>query len=173
MAKHNRHLREETNEIIAPIHGNIVVDAGDLMFLDSKSGVSLTGYTADNYALPFSSAVIMNDTTSVAVVFRELENYFLGIAMESSPDGVTENISVATTGVFKMPMPGDSGVTIASLVSAVSPASTTLSASVVAGEASSGYSAECLLGYVKRSASSPVTHVEFEIRTKYNGGVAT
>ena len=173
MAKHNRHLRGKTDEVIINIHGNTVVDAGDLMFIDSSAGVRGAGNAPDNYGYPFEAATAINGVSTATAVFDLLEPRFLGIAMETSPTGVTEIISVATAGVFKMPMPADTGVTIGTLVSAVSPAATIINSTQVAGESSTGYNASCLLGYVTKSAASPVAFVEFEVRTKDNKGVAT
>ena len=46
---------------------------------------------------------------------------FIGVAMGGSASGVTNNIRVATTGVFRYPLRNISAVTIGSAVYAVSP----------------------------------------------------
>ena len=173
MAKHNRHLRESTDEVLIDVHGNTVVDAGDLMFIDRSAGVRGAGNAPDDYAYPFEAATAINGVSTATAVFDLLEPRFIGIAMESSPTGVTEKISIATAGIFKMPMPGITGVTLGSLISAVSPAATIINSTQVAGESSTGYNASCLLGYVTKSQASPATYVEFEMRTQNNKGVAT
>ena len=172
MAKHNRHLRGASGEIIVDINGNGVVDAGDLMFKDSTAGVRGAASTASEYAFPLESATSINDASTALLVMYNIHNNFIGVAMESSPTGVTEKISVATQGVFKFPMPANSGITVGTRVSMVSPAASVVNSTQVAGESSTG-AGTAYVGYVTKSAASPVAYVEFELRTKYNKGLAT
>lgn len=173
MAAHSRFLRGETKEILAPIRGNVVVEAGDFMVRNStagmisEAGTTGDGIAVDGYAYPFND--VENSATSETSVLALLYNAFIGIAMESSPSGVTESISVATDGVFKYPMiGGPGGVTVGSLVSATSPATGTgVSVQMVARTTTSPGSTAYLGRIVK--TESGASFVDFQIKTIYTG----
>ena len=168
MAKHNRHLRGATEEIDVSIAGRVAVDAGDLMYLDTVAGMNETGAAATLTGMPFDYGQKANDASASLVVTHILYDNFLGVAMETSPLGVTEFISVATAGVFRMPLSDGTGVTIGSKVSAVSPVTAlNISATNVGGESSAG-ATSAYLGWVTKSGASSQTYVEFELQTKSN-----
>jgi len=168
MAKHNRHIRGKTEEIDVPINGRRAVDAGDLMFLDTQDGAGGLGESVTYTGIPFDLGQKANDASAALVVLNLAYTNFLGIAMETSPVGVTEFISIATAGVFRMPLTDLTGVTIGSKVCIASPATAVnLSADTVAGESSVGASS-AYLGWVTKSGASSQTYVEFELQTRSN-----
>jgi predicted RecA/RadA family phage recombinase len=165
-------LKGNAEEGLVAIHGNIVVEAGDLMFLNTTAGI-VYGVAADNYGYPFTSL-----TCTTAATAREyaLISNFLGVAMESSPSGVTENITVTKSGVFRFPLVHKAGVTVGALVSAVSSAATTSTSGVsdqhvaIVGDAQA---TTAYLGYVTKTQSG-ASYVDFQIRTAFGpAGVAT
>ena len=87
------------------------------MFLNTQPGDVDVNWAADNRAYPFSWA----RSTSVELGFHGMTtvyNRFLGVAMESSPAGVTEKITIATAGVFRKNLSTSQNVTAGVLVSA-------------------------------------------------------
>ena len=158
MAGYNRHLKGKTNPQIVDVRGSSAVEAGDLMYRN----------TVDNYAHPFNELV-----TSTAGTARENTLYtnFLGVAMETSPSGVTEKITIATSGVFRFPLNIASAVTIGALVSACSvPGDSGSSAAVVTNNATaSAFGTTCYLGYIVKTESA-CTYVDFELRTAFGPG---
>ena len=167
MAGHNRHLRGEQGTIIADVHGNTTVEPGDLMFIDATSGVRGASATADNYVYPFNLAV--NSASPGTGIEYGIYNNFAGVAMEGSAAGVTEKITIATEGVFRLPLYAVTGTTIGALVSSVS---TQSSASGVSKDAVIVYghtrATTAYLGYVVKTESG-ASFVDFEIRTKFTG----
>lgn len=172
MAGYNRHLRGDSNEMLVKIHGNIVVNAGDLMFLDRTNGGRGAGEAADYYAYPFNYA--LNATTIAMGIASILYNHFAGVAMDGSESGTTEDISVATNGVFRYPVYREGAVTIGALVSAVSSftSGTGVSPQTVY-MANSAPGSTAYLGYCVKTQSG-ASYVDFQIRTAYGaGGLAT
>lgn len=178
MAAHNRHIRGETNQVLVDIHGNIVVEAGDLMFRNNIAGLVGTGVAggaiaADNYAYPFNLA--RNSASETCTILAGVHTNFLGVAMESSKSGVTEKISIATAGVFQYPMYLTSGVTVGGKVSAVS---------TFADAANQGVSKQTVyniattpgstayLGYIVKTESG-ASYVSFQIRTAFGSTLVT
>jgi hypothetical protein len=177
MAAQNRHLRGAREEVLADIHGNTVVEAGDFMFRNAVagsvgSGTVGDGIAADNYAFPFNKAI--NAASVLTGIQYCIYSNFLGVAMESSKSGVTEKISIAKAGVFRYPLYGKSAVTVGALVSAVS-----------AYDSAQGVSAQCVhqaatapgstayLGYIVKTESG-ASFVDFQIRTAFgSAGLAT
>ena len=91
MTAYNRHIRGETEDTLVKVHGNTVVEAGDLMFKDVTGGARGASQTADSYGYPFDLAV--NSASPGTGILYEIYTYFLGVAMESSPDGVPHPVS--------------------------------------------------------------------------------
>lgn len=177
MAAQNRHLRGDREEVLAPVHGNVVVEAGDLMFLNTVNGLVGAetvggGIAADNYAYPFNKAV--NAATALTGIQYAIYTNFLGVAMESSPSGTTENISVATNGVFRYPIYRNGAVTIGSLISAVSnQASNVGVSSQTVYIAATAPGTTAYLGYIVKTESG-ASFVDFQIRTAFgSSGLAT
>lgn len=92
----NRHIRGETNEIMLRKKGSIAINTGDLIFVDAVTNSTCTNAAASHLAFPASHARNNNP-----MVF---EINFAGVAMSGSPSGVTEEIPVATTGIFRYPV---------------------------------------------------------------------
>lgn len=168
----NRHVRGNTNDILMEVRGAVVVKAGDMMFVaDSTSDVGVS-WTFDNRAWPFSYATSPTSATQRMITCHD---GFLGVAMKSSKSGVTEKITIATQGVFRMDLYKRAGVTVGGLVVAVSPyiavaASTGVSPQTVWQGTSASLSAPgstSYLGYCSKTESGATT-VDFEIRTIFN-----
>lgn len=165
MAGRNRHLRGDTKEILAPVRGNITIDPGDLMYMNTS---------VNNNAYPFGEC--KDPTTATEVALTILVN-FLGVAMDGSLAGVTEKISIATDGVFRFPLVGGrlSGVTLGSKVSAVSPSQAgagVSSAWVVNHSVATGagiqHGTTAYLGYCVKTESG-ASYVDFQIKTMPSG----
>jgi len=170
MSGQNRYLRGNQNTVLVDVKGATVVEAGDFTFLNDVAGHLGAGSTADNYAYPFSSMAPVSAATGFANIVAVS---FIGVAMEGSPSGVTNKITIATSGIFRYPLilHRRSAVTIGALVSSGSPAAG--AASGVSDQAAypgtaypsggTGY-----LGYIVKSQSG-ASFVDFEIKTKFTG----
>jgi len=180
MAGVNRHIREDTEDILAPVKGNVEIEVGDFLLLNDTNGS--VGFTsalllADNTVYPFSYA---KGTTTASYLDEVISTQFIGIAMGASILGVTQNITVATAGVFRYPLAGEtSAVTEGSKVSAVSAAynvplvGTGVSKQAVinqAGRTGTDRGSTAYLGYCTKTESG-ASFVDFRISTAYNGGV--
>jgi hypothetical protein len=87
------HLRGDTQEVDVPVHGNVVVSKGELVFLNQTSGKIKRGLAKDYYGYPAS---YLTGTTP-----PYFEYNLLGVAMKGSKSGVTDNIPVAQKGIFR------------------------------------------------------------------------
>ena len=76
----------DTNPVLLPVESATVIEIGDLVYLDT-----------DNVK-PASS---QTDQGSVAANQQLFHDMFAGVAMQASPDGETQSIRIATTGVFE------------------------------------------------------------------------
>lgn len=157
----NRHIRGETNEIMLRKKGSIQINTGDLIFIDAVTNATCTAAAASFLAFPASHAA------SNAPLKFEL--CFAGVAMSGSPSGVTEDIPVATTGIFRFPVS-------TSLGKACSPGFIVSGASYGAS-GTSVFSQKCNLGptmslgrigYCVR-AEGAATEVDVSILTKFSG----
>lgn len=92
MSNGSIHLRGQTNEIEVPIHGKTVIEKGEDVFI-AQDAVCIVGSAADHYGYPASNLAAVTDS-------YHTQNY-AGIAMKGSISGVTENIPVATSGIFR------------------------------------------------------------------------
>ena len=174
MAGRNRHIKGDINPIIAPVHSYHIVEAGDFMVLNSTSYYADKGITADNYAVPFNE--INGDTTNGGPQQNHwVYTKFLGVAMEDSPAGVTENITIATTGVFRYPMHSmisPSAVTIGSKISAVSPTLTGgngVSQQIVIHGTTGIRVSTAYLGYIVKTESG-ASFVDFAMYSAFGPG---
>ena len=168
MAGHNRHIAGETNEILAPIRAQTVVESGDLIWIYDEgvgaNGGMIVTRAPDYYAYPMSS---MSTTCSGLrrTQFIKGENLFLGVAMDASDSGVTEDIAVATSGQFRYPLASISAAATTSNVTAgmkVSVTSRPLDQYVMQGSSSQGCSA--YIGYCTKTESG-ASFVDFFLRT--------
>ena len=165
------YLRGETNEILVPIHGKTVITKGELIFLAQDATV-IVGGTADGYGYP---AAQLGGTTPTY-----FENNLVGISMQGSVSGVTEDIAVATSGIFraqhrlgtsatsKHVYPGSivSAATVGA--SGVTPSGTTV---VCTSLAATEYDGNRIGRAVKKQPSA--THVDFMLMTKLSGNSIT
>lgn len=86
------YLRGETNEIDVRIQGKTVVVKGELIFLNQDDSV-IVATSADGYGYPHD--LVAGTTTAY------FENNLAGISMKGSVSGTTEDIPVATSGIFR------------------------------------------------------------------------
>ena len=176
MSGKNRHLKGDINPIIAPVHSFHAVEAGDLMVLSATPGLTGAGSTADNYAIPFDYTTM--EAASVEASHQARYYYFLGVAMEDSPSGVTENITIAQSGVFRYPLHESfigAAVTIGAYVSAVSNsigAGASAQNVAIGSFATGSVGTTAYLGYIMKTESG-ASFVDFQLRTAYGpGGLA-
>jgi len=178
MSGKNRYLKGDINPIIAPVHSYHTVEAGDFMVINKVAGMCGVGQTADNYAFPFSEVKTAGGAGGSGTLASQgfIYTYFLGVAMEDSPSGVTENITVATSGVFRHPLHSSlvGAVTIGALVSAVSNnLAAGVSPQVLCHGAAGAITSTAYLGYIMKTESG-ASFVDFQLRTAFGpGGVAS
>jgi len=168
MAQVNRHLRGDTKEVEVDVHGNTVIEKGDIVWIYKINGSSPKATTpsgrttADWYAYPAS---YLSGVTKLY-----FDTQFAGITMKGSASGTTEKIPVATSGIFRMPLKAQTGVTIAQLVCGATSAATTLYDQMVVSKASSEITDEygLIIGVcVKTQASA--ANVDFNLITQFSG----
>lgn len=86
-----------------PVYGNVEIDRGDLLFLDSVNGLRTRGTsTASFRAFPFSK--VSGSTLSLSSNVELAATNFLGVAAWHSDNGVTEELGVWTHGLFEFPL---------------------------------------------------------------------
>lgn len=171
MTAHNRYLRGGYNTSLVDIHSYTVVEAGDFLFRAATDGDLGAGISADYYGYPFDRARAVSAGTAI---LETIYTDFLGVAMESSPSGTTEKITVATSGIFRYPMYKVFGVSIGQLIAAVTPAAgpaAGVSNQAVFNSASAPGSS-AYLGYCVKTQSG-ASFVDFQIRTAFDGGLAS
>jgi len=172
----NRHLRGDMLPVIGTVPDCVTVKPGDLVFLArymhldvNRSLASKSGGT--NYVYPYSAGVTHSALVSGSTTFAAR---FLGIALDDSPKGSTDSISIATAGVFEFPLTSRAGVTIGKLAAGIAPTGFSTS-SQTTGAYSAAQSATygCSIGWVYRTQSS-ASKVAVFIRTSYGpGGIAS
>jgi len=176
MSGQNRIVRGELNEIKVPVKGNQTVEPGDFIVIAGVTTISgsKSGQKADYYAYPFSNVT----QAATKGVLALLKNWFLGVAIDGSPSGVTCDISVASTGMARYPVNRAAsvwaGTSIGIKVSAVTPAGATTGSSnqYISVQNHSGTTA--YLGYCMQHQVGGVSNVIFRICGKYApGGLAT
>jgi hypothetical protein len=86
MANTMRWRYGETNPVMLPVDAATVIEIGDLVFLDVDD------------AKPASSLADQGTEAGNQQLFHD---GFAGVAMQSSPNGATQPIRVATSGVFE------------------------------------------------------------------------
>lgn len=172
MSGHNRHLRGDINSIKIPCHGNTVIEPGELCVIAGVTQVApqpASGNKADRYVYPFSAVTGATEDAVAAMT----KNWFVGVAMNGSASGVTNEVTVAQTGVFQYQMIKAGGTTVGYKVTAVTPTSSyaTIGASdqYVFGAGSGGVSS--YLGYCVVTQKGGSSYVDFRIKTKYGEGL--
>ena len=167
MAGNNRYLKGKQSTQLTPVRGNIAIDAGDLLFLNATKGSLGAGKAEDSYAYPISSLAPATGGTNCAKI---LTANFLGVALESSPSGVTENITVAKSGVFRYPLHAAYQTGAVTIGASISFVSNELSAGVSVQNVvslNSGYhGSTAYVGYCIKTESA-ATYVDINIQTAY------
>jgi len=161
MAAHNRHVKGDIKDFLGDVRGQTVVEAGDFLFQNNYDGLNEYGtQTTDGYVFPFTHF----NTASPTVELQHLAwANFCGVAMESSPSGVTEKITVATSGEFRYPMASTSNVTAGLKVAGTS----VLTDQTIKPFAASAGSS-CALGVITKTEAG-VTYVTFRIMPRISG----
>ena len=88
MANTMRWRYGETNPVVLPVNAATVIEIGDLVYLDT------------GLAKPASASTY---GASLAAAQETFHDKFAGVAMQQSRSGDTQDIRVATTGVFEFP----------------------------------------------------------------------
>ena len=143
---------------LAPVASATVIDIGDFLYLDKGGG-------GDGTAKPAS---VKPDAGTEAGNQEEFHDFFLGIALEASANGETDDIRVATRGIFTYACPNGTWE-LGDLVGVDEQASGTAledqKVASVAGEA-------LAVGRVVKTEASATTTVTIEIvSTILYGGV--
>lgn len=185
MAGHNRYLRGNRNEITVPIHSDTVCEPGDLMVIGGRAGVDQAGRGADYYGYSFSEVTGSVLIGGVSNAMNYCKQWFLGVAMSGSASGVTNNVTVATDGTFRMPYHKKAtadvtGTTLGLIVTAVTSPTVATGAGVSpqhvslidGGNAAVG-GPTAYLGYCMHTRPGGTTFVDFRIHTKYGLGLIT
>lgn len=92
MANTMRYRYGDTNPVMAAVDSATVIEIGDLLYLDTDD------------AKPASS---LADTTTEAGNQEAFHDKFLGVAEQASASGDTDEIRVATAGVFEFDCPAE------------------------------------------------------------------
>lgn len=164
----NRHLYGDMLPVRADVPDSVVVAAGDIMYLvediHQNCNVGLRGTSGlTAYAYPWASG----QTTSCCM---GVTSPFVGIAIDDSPHGATDTISIATAGVFEFPLSTGAGVTLGRVIQAHKPTGFSASANTTASyevilESGGGVS----VGYCMKTEAGAST-ARVLIRTKYGPG---
>jgi len=176
MSGHNRHLRGATNDVMMPVHGSVVIEPGDLVIINSVRGscgnASTTLWQEDNYVFPLSYC---RTATAGSQFDMQLQTTFMGVAMSGSISGITNNIRVASSGIFRYPLNHISAVTVGSRVFSPTPAGGVLAgggsvqAVAAAGSQAAGDGSSAALGVIVKTESG-ASFVDFQLMTRMSGG---
>ena len=165
MSSANRHLRGATNEIKVRIHGKTVVEKNEWIFI-ARDAVCIVGSTADFYGYPSSK---LAGATSAY-----FDQNLAGISMKGSISGTTEDIPVATSGIFRFQINLGTSATSQAAKVGMTVAAATIGASgtSVAGTTCTvgvgGNHQDCIVGRcVKREPGA--TSVDFALMSRMAG----
>ena len=161
MAGKNRHLYGDTKPILVQCPGAVSCEAGDFIYKEEN---------VLNQAYPFDEC---RAATAGTANMEHIHTNFLGISMENSDSGVTEYITIATAGVFRMPLIHASAVTVGASMSAVSSvnrATYGVSPHHVANYGD-GYATTAYLGICMKTESG-ASYVDFELVTMLGSGTS-
>jgi len=160
-----KHLRGDTQEIKGKVHGNDVINKGEFIFLGR--GNAIVGGTGDSYVYPVYPKL---NGTSPAY----FEQNFLGVSMKGSISGTTEDIPIATAGIFRAQVKlGTSATSMFSKVGLTVAASTIFTGGVSISNTtvSIGHGGDhdsCRVGRAVKHEPS-ATHVDFMLMTLLSG----
>jgi hypothetical protein len=169
----HRHLYGKADEVQVTVRETVTVKPGDLMFLNNTNSFvtnQLAGASAaaDYYAYPWAAGkewdVPASGVTSC--------NYgFVGVAMDDSPNGSTDTISIATKGVFRFALGTKGAVTIGAVVQAYRPSGFDASSSTTASrQVQTAITSGGSVGYCIKTESG-ASNVDFRIRTLLGEGL--
>jgi len=169
MSANNRHLRGNTKQVQGTVAGAISVEPGDLVGVNNTDGYYGNTVTtlnqANNYLYPILWARAVTTLTSFG---KAIASTFVGVAMTGSAAGTTNEITVATDGIFRYPLVlAPSAVTIGSKISAVSgtQASGSSNQAVAANDdndAAGSNGCTAYLGYIVKTESG-ASFVDFQL----------
>jgi hypothetical protein len=86
MANRMRWRYGDTNPVMLPVAAETVIEIGDLVGLTGGAAVPAAGF---------------DDSGTEAANQEAFHDVFVGVAMQHSPDGSTEAVRIATSGVFE------------------------------------------------------------------------
>ena len=165
------YLRGETNEIYVAIHGKTVIKKGELMFL-AQDASSIVASIADGYGYPAAQVAGVTPTY--------FSDNLAGVSMKGSVSGTTEDIPVATSGIFRGQILLGTSATSRHIypgalvssgtvgTSGVTPSGTTFNVCFLAQTETT----KCMVGRAIRKQAS-ATHVDFMLMTKLSGASVT
>jgi len=160
MSKNQRYLYGDVKDVKVPIHGNVVVEKGDLMFIMKTDSTIVDVTTADNYGYPASS---LQDVTTVYYA-----DQFAGVANNGSVAGVTEEIQVATGGVWRFPLATAKDVVVGAIVSGTTSAAKVADDQQVNTKTTATKIIGTTIGKCIRTEAS-AANVDVELITRFSG----
>lgn len=156
MADKMRWRYGETNPIMAPPKSESLIEIGDFLWWDITAKL----------ARPFCE---LDPLTSWPSGAQNASKYFLGVAMQRSPEGDTTPIRVATTGVFELDSEANQVYELGEYVAAVRATSPLKIENQKVLSTTSGLSG---IGFVeKRESSNPATVLASIKSTWLRGGI--
>ena len=171
----NRHLYGAMLPVQANVPDCVAVKPGDLMFVATAGRLDLnkalrTKSGNTSYCYPMAAGTTHSSHWSGTTT---LAARFIGVALDDSPYGSTDTISVATAGVFEFPLAAAAGVTLGYLAKAkpsgYSAGSATTASYQLIPQSGGGVS----VGWVQKTEVGAKT-VRVMIRTLLGpGGIAT
>ena len=172
----NRHLYGAMLPIQANVPDCVVVKPGDLMLVatgGSRADLNAALRTKSgntSYCYPMAAGCTVSTNY---VDITKVGGHFIGVALDDSPYGSTDTISVATAGVFEFPLAAAAGVTLGYLAKAkpsgYSAGSATTASYQLIPQSGGGVS----VGWVQKTEIGAKT-VRVMIRTLLGpGGIAT
>lgn len=162
MSSENRHLRGATNEVKVPIHGKTAVEKCEFIYI-AQDGTCIVGAPTDFYGYP---ARDLANSTSPYV-----DANFLGISMLAKPAGVTKDIPVATSGIFRFQIKLGTSATSQTAKVGRTVAAATIGASGVSVSGTTvtvGNHLDCVVGLCVK-AEQAARHVDFALMSRLAG----
>ncbi|MFH0811372.1 MAG: hypothetical protein V2A69_00840 [Pseudomonadota bacterium] len=164
------YLRGQTNEIYVKVHGKTMVKKGELIVL-AQDAQAITGAVADGYGYPVNPYGKGKGATS-----NYFANNLAGISMKGSESGVTEDIPVAQSGIFRGQIKLGTSATSkhvypGAMVSACSIGTSGVSTSGTTFDVITLAATEFTTGHVGRAVrkQASATHVDFMLMTRLSG----
>ena len=163
------YLRGDTDEMYVRVHGKTVIKKGELIVL-AQDAQAITGAVADGYGYP------VNPYGKGGATANYFANNLAGISMKGSESGVTEDIPVAQSGIFRGQIKVGTSATSkhvypGALVSACSIGASGVSVSGTTFDVITLAATEFTTGHVGRAVrkQASATHVDFMLMTRLSG----